>query len=95
MCEALIWKIEELRPNVVRELFDCLPLLIPGGEKRRVLMDIVEKRLAEFLRICAAADVLSVLRALAYGGVTSDTLKDESARNGVVFRGVADINTQG
>ena len=94
MCEALIWKIEELRPNVVWELFDCLPLLIPG-EKRRVLMDIVEKRLAEFLRICAAADVLSVLRALAYGGVTSDTLKDESARNGVVFRGVADINTQG
>ena len=48
LCEALIWKIEELRPNVVRELFDCLPLLVPG-EKRRLLMDIVEKRLSEFL----------------------------------------------
>ena len=48
LCEALIWKIEELRPNVVRELFDCLTLLVPD-EKRRLLMDIVEKRLSEFL----------------------------------------------
>ena len=84
MCEALIWKIEELRPYVVRELFDCLPLLIPN-EKRRVLTDIVEKRLSEFLEICTASDVLSVLKALAYGGVNSDKLKDESSRNGVVF----------
>lgn len=79
LCEALIWKIEELRPYVVRELFDCLPLLIPN-EKRRVLTDIVEKRLSEFLEICTASDVLSVLRALAYGGVNSDKLKDESSR---------------
>ena len=48
-------------------------------------MDIVERRLSEFLEICAAADVLAVLRALAYGGVNSDKLMEESARNGVVF----------
>ena len=84
LCEALVWKIEELRPNVVRELFDCLPLLVPN-EKRQSLMNIVEKRLAEFLEICSAADVLSVLRALAYGGVCSDKLKDISTRHAVVF----------
>ena len=53
--------------------------------QRRVLMDIVERRLLEFLGICAAADVLAVLRALAYGGVNSDKLMEESARSGVVF----------
>ena len=49
------------------------------------MMDIVERRLSEFLEICAAADVLAVLRALAYGGVNSDKLMEESARSGVVF----------
>ena len=33
LCEALIWRMEELRPNVVRELFACLPLIAHAGEK--------------------------------------------------------------
>ena len=33
LCEALIWRMEEVRPNVVRELFACLPLIDHAGEK--------------------------------------------------------------
>ena len=33
LCEALIWRMEELRPNVVCELFACLPLIAQAGEK--------------------------------------------------------------
>jgi hypothetical protein len=80
VCEAIMCKANELRPNLVGKVFEVLPLLNAGGGRDRVLAAL-EKQLGDFFEICGAGDVVCVLRTLAGGhGVKSDRVTDMASR---------------